>query len=127
MDIGSPVKQGQVLAEIDAPELEEDVEQAAAALEQTRAQIEQAKARIETAEAERDTASASEAQTRADLERLAAKRSMNMKQYERVKSLNRRNAVDRKLVDEVPQLDYEAATAGASGRGGPPSRRLGPR
>jgi RND family efflux transporter MFP subunit len=111
VDIGSTVKQGQVLAEIDAPELEEDVEQAAAAHEQAMAQVEQAKARIETAEAERDASSASEVQTRADLERLAAKRSLNQKQYERIKSLNERNAVDRKLVDEA-QLDFEAAAAG---------------
>ena len=111
VDIGSPVKRGQVLAEIDAPELEEDVEQAAASHEQAKAQIEQAVARIETAEAERDTASASETQTRADLERLAAKRSMTQKQFERVKNLNERNAVDRKLVDEA-QLDSEAASAG---------------
>ena len=111
VDIGSTVKRGQVLAEIDAPELEEDVEQAAASHEQAKAQIEQAVARIETAEAERDTASASEAQTRADLERLVAKRSMTQKQFERVKSLNERNAVDRKLVDEA-QLDSEAASAG---------------
>ena len=111
VDIGSRVEKGQVLAEIDAPELEEDVEQAAASLEQAKAQIEQAVARIETAEAERDTASASEAQTRADLERLAAKRSMTQKQFERVKDLNARNAVDKKLVDEH-QLDFEAASAG---------------
>lgn len=111
VDIGSPVKRGQVLAEIDAPELEEDVEQAAACHEQAKAQIEQALARIETAEAERDTATASETQTRADLERLIAKRSMNHKQYERVKGLNERNAVERKLVDEA-QLDFEAASAG---------------
>jgi HlyD family secretion protein len=110
VDIGSRVRQGQVLAVIDAPELEEDVEQTAASLEQAKAQMEQAVARIDTAEAERDTATASETQTRADLERLAAKRSMTQKQFERVKSLNERNAVDRKLVDEH-QLDFEAATA----------------
>ncbi len=111
VDIGSSVKKGQILAEIDAPELEEDVEQAAASLEQARAQTEQAVARVETAEAERDTASASETQVRADLERLAAKMSLTQKQYERVRSLNERNAVDRKLVDEA-QLDFEVASAG---------------
>jgi HlyD family secretion protein len=111
VDIGSRVKKDQILAEIESPELEEDVEQAAASYEQAKAQTEQAEARIETAEAERDTASASEAQTRADLDRLAAKRSMTQKQFERVRSLNERNAVDRKLVDEH-QLDFEAATAG---------------
>jgi HlyD family secretion protein len=111
VDIGSTVKLGQVLAEVDAPELQEDVEQAAASHEQAKARVDQALAKISTAEAERDTAAASETQARADVDRLAAKRSMTQKQYERVKDLNARNAVDRKLVDEH-QLDFEAATAG---------------
>ncbi len=110
VDIGSPVKRGQVLAEIDAPELVEDVEQAAASYEQARAQIEQAASRIGIAEAERDASIAVESQTRADLDRLIAKRSLASKQFERIRSLNERNAVDKKLVDEH-QLDFEAATA----------------
>ena len=111
VDIGSSVKKGQILAEIDAPELEEDVEQAGAALEQAKAHVEQAMARIATAEAERDTASASETQARSDIERLIAHRSLAQKQFERVRDLNARNAVDRKLVDEQ-QNELETALAG---------------
>ncbi len=116
VDIGSTVRQGQVLAEIDAPELAEDVEQAASALDQANAQVEQGEARIATTEAELAAAAAAELQARADLDRLAAKRSMTQKSYERVRELNARNAIERKVVDEH-QFDFDAATAGeATGR-----------
>ena len=44
VDIGARVKAGQVLAEIDAPEVDQQVRQAEAALEQSRAALEQARA-----------------------------------------------------------------------------------
>src|SRR5439155_6343103 len=52
VDIGSPVKKGQLLAVIDAPELEKEVLQAAAAVEQAKAQVKQAEARIVAAKAD---------------------------------------------------------------------------
>jgi RND family efflux transporter MFP subunit len=46
VDIGDRVKEGQLLAEIDAPELESQVRQAKAALEQAEASLEQANANL---------------------------------------------------------------------------------
>ena len=42
VDIGAHVKAGQVLADIDAPELDQQVRQAKAAMEQTKAALDQA-------------------------------------------------------------------------------------
>lgn len=63
VDIGDRVKKGQVLIELDAPELRDDLDAAAAKLDQAKAQVEQAeaataaaKARVAQADAGRDTA-----------------------------------------------------------------------
>jgi RND family efflux transporter MFP subunit len=56
VDIGDQVKQGQVLAEIDAPELDQQTRQAEAAVEQAEAALEQAQANLEQGKANRDLA-----------------------------------------------------------------------
>jgi RND family efflux transporter MFP subunit len=113
VDIGSAVKQGEVLAEIEAPELTKDVEETAAAVEQAKAQAELAAARIATAEAEHEAALAAVTQAEADLERTTARRELSEKQFERIKDLHARSAVDRKLVDEQ-EHDLESTRAGES-------------
>ena len=100
VDIGDRVRQGQVLAEIDAPELLKAVEQARAALEQAKAQVLQANARVLTAEAERDAATAAIKQAEAEIERAAAARAFREKQYDRIKKLFELKSIDERLVDE---------------------------
>jgi RND family efflux transporter MFP subunit len=56
VDIGDHVKQGQLLAEIDAPELDQQTRQAEAAVEQAEAALEQAQANLEQGKANRDLA-----------------------------------------------------------------------
>src|SRR5215468_1069889 len=56
VDIGDQVKQGQLLAEIDAPELDQQTRQAEAAVEQAEAALEQAQANLEQGKANRDLA-----------------------------------------------------------------------
>jgi RND family efflux transporter MFP subunit len=56
VDIGDHVKQGQTLAEIDAPELDQQIRQAEAAVEQAQAALEQAEANLEQGKANRDLA-----------------------------------------------------------------------
>ena len=73
VDIGSRIKAGQALAEIDAPELQRDVDEAGAAVEQAKAQAELAVARVATAEAERAANVAEVTQAEADVLRLVAK------------------------------------------------------
>jgi RND family efflux transporter MFP subunit len=55
-DIGDRVQAGQVLAEIDAPELDQQIHQAEAAIEQAQAAAEQAEANLEQGKANRELA-----------------------------------------------------------------------
>ena len=55
-DLGDHVRSGQVLAEIDAPELEQQIQQAEAAAEQAQAAVEQAQANLMQGKANRDLA-----------------------------------------------------------------------
>jgi RND family efflux transporter MFP subunit len=56
VDIGDRVRSGEVLAEIDAPELDQQIHQAEAAIEQAQAAIEQAQASLEQGKANRELA-----------------------------------------------------------------------
>lgn len=100
VDIGDRVKAGQVLAEIDMPELVKEVERDVAAVSQAKAQVQQMKARIATATADWLAATAAIKQSEADLGKAEANRSFREKQYARIKSLYDLNSVDAKLVDE---------------------------
>ena len=116
VDIGSSIKRGAVLAEIDAPELQGAVAEAEAAVEQAKAKVDQAVSRIATAEAERMAAGAAITQADSDIARLASQRSLSQKQFDRVKDLHARNAVDGKLVDEQQQQLESAEAAERTGR-----------
>jgi len=56
VDIGDRVQTGQVVAEIDAPEIDQQIHQAEAAIDQAQAAIEQAQANLEQGKANRDLA-----------------------------------------------------------------------
>jgi RND family efflux transporter MFP subunit len=56
VDIGDRVQAGQILAEIDAPELDQQIHQAEAAVEQAQAAVEQAQANLAQGKANRDLA-----------------------------------------------------------------------
>jgi RND family efflux transporter MFP subunit len=56
VDIGDRVKSGQLLAEIEAPELDRQVDQARAAVDQTRAALEQATANLQQGQAQEQLA-----------------------------------------------------------------------
>lgn len=115
VDIGSHVKKGDLLAEIDAPRERGAVAEARAMVEQARARVRQMEAKVKSMEAARDTAAASAAQTEADVDRLASQRRLAESQYARVKELSERRAVDGKLVDEHhQQLDASIAAENTS-------------
>jgi HlyD family secretion protein len=111
VDIGSRVKQGEALVEIDAPEFTKQVEQGKASLDQAKAQVVQAKARIVTAKAERDAAKAFVKQAEAEVERSVGVLDLRVKQYDRMKRLADQNAIDQGLVDE--KLDAKVAALAA--------------
>jgi len=110
VDIGSRVKKGEVLAEIDVPKERNAVNEAAAGLEQAKAQATQARSRVKAMEAASTTAKATVTLTIADIDRFAANRRLAEVQYNRVRDLSQRQAVDNRLVDEQAR-DMEAAVA----------------
>jgi RND family efflux transporter MFP subunit len=111
VDIGSPVKQGDLLATIDVPELEKDVEEAVAAVAQAEARIALAEARVATTEAEREATAATVVQAEAEIAQQVAKRTLSEKQLERVKGLLARSAIQKEVVDEQ-EHDLQSSQAG---------------
>ena len=115
VDIGSTIKKGEILAEINVPRDTKDFEQAVALVAQTKAQIRQAEARIKVAQAQREAADALEKVAEADLERLVARRQFAEKQYARVNGLVAERATTKLLADEQTS---ELAAAVAAERTG---------
>jgi RND family efflux transporter MFP subunit len=111
VDIGSPVKIGQLLLEIDQPELAKDVERHEAALQQMQAKIVQMQARVRTAEADHQAALAAIVQAEAEIGRAEATLSFRQKQYDRIKSLYELKSIDERLVDEKHDERDAAASA----------------
>ena len=110
VDIGSTIKKGEVLAEINVPRHAKDFEEARALVDQAKAQINQSKARIKVARAQREAAAALEKVAEADLERLTARRQFAEKQYARVNGLVAERATTKLLADEQTS-DLAAAVA----------------
>lgn len=100
VDIGSRIKKGDVLAEIDVPREKNAVELAVAMLEQAKAKALQAEAKVDAMNAERESAVATVAQTESDIDRLVSSLRLAESQYERIRSLFERSAVPKSVVDE---------------------------
>ena len=110
VDIGDTVKLGQLLAEIDDPEILKAVDQAKAALEQAKARTQLVAAQIQSAEADRDAANAMVHEAEAEVGTTVATREYRQKQLARVKGLVERGATEAKLLDEE-QDRYSSAVA----------------
>ena len=110
VDYGTKVKRGQLLAEIDDPEVVKEKEHAAAAVAQALAAVKQAQAHVETARADLKAAQAVVQQTLAEIYRASSKVSYRAKVLERYKDLVARNAETQSVVDEE-EKNYEAAVA----------------
>ncbi|WP_246196460.1 efflux RND transporter periplasmic adaptor subunit [Aquisphaera giovannonii] len=100
VDIGTRVRKGDLLAEIDVPREAEAVAESAALLAQARARVTQAAAQLATAEADRTAAEAVAAQAEADIDRCVADRSLEEKAFDRIGHLVQRSAVEPRLLDE---------------------------
>ena len=115
VDIGSQVKRGDLLAEIDAPELFKDVDRAKAAVDEAVSEVAQAEARVLTAKASREAALASVKQAEAEVGRAVAARSFRDKQHQRIKELYQLKSIDARLVDEkFEELNAAAAAEDAA-------------
>ena len=100
VDIGSRIKKGEVLAEIDAPREAKAVDAAASLLEQAKAQTLQAVARVKSMEGERDAAAAAVEQAKSDIDRLVAAKEYAQKTFDRVQALLKDRAIDALNLDE---------------------------
>jgi len=113
VDIGDEVKVGQVLAIIDAPELVEAVDEAAAELVKGRAQVALTEAAVLRAKADVDAAKANVEEKAADLDRAKTYLTYRQIQFERISKLSKERAIEDKLVDET-QKERDAAQASVS-------------
>jgi HlyD family secretion protein len=110
VDIGSRVKKGDLLAEVDVPELVEDVEGATASYQQSVAEVTQAEARVDSAVADHLSTKARVAQASADAERFDAEVSYAQKQLDRIQQLSDLKGIEDRLVDEK-QYQLQASQA----------------
>jgi multidrug resistance efflux pump len=114
VDIGDAVKRGQVLAEIDAPEVLAEERQASADLDKARAYVGVAQARVEGSEANLEQARNKVRQAEADLSRAQALVVLRKAEFRRVKTLAEQNAVEQELVDEKRAAQRAAESEGVS-------------
>jgi len=116
VDIGDRVKRGQVLANVDVPELEKQVKRYASMVEQTRAKVRVMNARVACARAESEVAKASIVKYEAAAASAAANRSLREKQLRRYRDLYAEHAIEEKLVDEKEEARDAAVEAERAAR-----------
>lgn len=110
VDYGDHVKRDQLLAEIDDPEVVEDVKKAAADVLQAKAAVAQAVAFIEAAKADRDASASAIEQAVAEVARYASMSSFHTKKYARYRVLVERKAIPQQIADEEDEA-LESAKA----------------
>jgi HlyD family secretion protein len=108
VDIGYRVEKGQVLAEIDAPEIETNVQRAAAEVEKAKAQMDVMAARLQSAKAELQEAKVKVKQAEADVKTAAAMLVLRREQYKRIKRLVESRSVEQELADEKMEAQKAA-------------------
>lgn len=111
VDIGDRVKRGDVLAEIEMPESEKQVQRDEAAVEQAEAYIVQMEAHLESAKADYQAAEALIGERQADVQLASSTLSYKEKVFHRIEQLVKERAVDEQLRDEKEE-DFESARAG---------------
>ena len=111
VDIGDTVKTGEVLAEVYAPELIQQVEQAAALVEQAKAEVVQAEALVTIARAEVQAETAMVKQKEAQIGQYTATRKFREKEFVRYSELAVNRSIDERAADEK-QDNFESAKSG---------------
>ncbi len=89
-----------MLAEIDVPELVEDLERSKADLRQAEAEVALAHAQVASAISERNATQATIAQAEAHVKRAESDRSFRERQYQRTRDLHALDGIEERLVDE---------------------------
>ncbi len=111
VDIGDEVTEGQVLAEIEAPELAKDVAWKRALYEQAQSRVLQAQAQVKSAQVGRLAAEGMVEQAEAQIQKQMAECRLYEKELARIRELVAQKAIESKLLDEK-QFRFESAKAG---------------
>ena len=115
VDIGDRVKQGQLLAVIEDPEVDKAVDQNQAALDQARAKTRVAEAKIRSAQAAKEAAGAMVKVSDAMVVAKVSNQDLQDKQLKRIAGLVVRRAVEEKLEDEQKdRFDVAVADVGVA-------------
>ncbi|HWE35941.1 MAG TPA: efflux RND transporter periplasmic adaptor subunit [Isosphaeraceae bacterium] len=101
VNIGSKITKGQMMAELDVPELTAEAEQKRAMVEQAEARRDQAEAAVEVAGADVATARAKVAEAQAGIKRASSDLARWRSEYNRVEQLFRERAQTGSLLDET--------------------------
>lgn len=110
VDIGDVVKKGDVLAVIDMPEIEKEVERDQAAVQQAEAHVVQMQAHVETAKADYNAAKALIGERKADVEDAKSKRQYADIRLRRISDLVKERSIEEKVRDEAVE-QFDAAKA----------------
>jgi RND family efflux transporter MFP subunit len=100
VDLGTKVKRGDVLIELDVPELEKQRDKWKAMVSQARARVKQAEARLEVVEADKLAADAKVVQALASVKSAEAWRKFRDSQHRRAETLFASRSIEEQLVDE---------------------------
>jgi HlyD family secretion protein len=108
---GKVTKAGQLLAELSAPELDQELQQKKALVAQAGADVEQAQAAVKVAQADSASVQAQMKEASAAVERFEAEYQRWNSEYDRVVQLVAKSAVTQKLADETKSQKLSAAAA----------------
>jgi len=108
VDIGDKVKHGDILAVVDVPEIEKQVERNSAMVEQAKARVVQMKTKIAIAKSDLESAKAKEVESLANAKSATAWVTFRKSYYERMKKLLAETSIAEKVVDEAKEK-YEAS------------------
>lgn len=103
VDIGDHVEKGDVLAVIDMPELEKELDREEAAVQQAEAHVVQMEAAIESATADYNAAKALIGERKADVEDARSKRTYAEIRLRRIAALVQDRSIEEKLKDEAEE------------------------
>jgi multidrug efflux pump subunit AcrA (membrane-fusion protein) len=114
VDIGSRVKKGETLAEIEAPEVAADAERARAEVDHAQVRLKRARAALQVAQAARELEHAKVQAADAAKDAAAVEVQLQKITLEHTASLQRKNVVG-KTEHDTAALRYESAVAGSKG------------
>ncbi|HLW64012.1 MAG TPA: efflux RND transporter periplasmic adaptor subunit, partial [Gemmataceae bacterium] len=111
VDIGDKVKKGDILAELDVPDLEADYQQKLAVVAQAKAEVEVAQRSAQSVRVAVDTAKLQVQEAEAAIKNAQANLTYRKTQFERMKSLLEARAIDQAILDEASNKLEAAKTA----------------